>query len=64
MINNPTDELALILAGFGDVRYNPGVFPPNTIDELIVLIVFSPFHDKTLEDRRWKVPYQTMVWCI
>jgi hypothetical protein len=54
MINNATDELALIRADFGDVRYTSGVFPPNTINELMA---FSPFHDKTLEDRRWKVLY-------
>jgi hypothetical protein len=35
----------------------------RTKDSLIVFMAFSPGY-KSSEDRRWKILYQTAVWCI
>jgi hypothetical protein len=37
--------------------------PPKGIGELTVLMAISPYNKGPL-DRRWKVLYQTAVWCI
>jgi hypothetical protein len=55
-------ELKDILQYLGGRRFIH-VIPPRTRDSLIVFMAFSP-GCKGLEDRRWKILYQTAVWCI
>jgi hypothetical protein len=56
------EELKSILNSLGDEGRGTRLLPPKMVDELVVFMAFSPY--KGPEDRRWKVLYQTAVWCI
>jgi hypothetical protein len=58
------EELDLILTNLGDTGQGTRLIPPKTVNELIIFMAFSPFRIKGSKDRRWKVLYQTAVWCI